>query len=191
MKTHPRGGEWRRQRERGFTLIELLVVVTIIGILAAIVSVSVAGVTLTAETNAKKTKVGSVQVAVDVFNANNNTGAWPVEAAAISNRACAPVTAVGGDITSATVFYDGKGATFTCSPASLRVLVVNIWGTSPAGLVAGGFLRPQGATGAGTLTSSSTANGFQCILETDPPNTAATIATKGKLLACTEQLVIQ
>lgn len=63
-----------RRGDGGFTLIELLVVVTIIGILAAIVSVSVSGFTGTAQKNKKQSDVASVQGAVDAWIALKTTG---------------------------------------------------------------------------------------------------------------------
>ena len=58
--------------ERGFTLVELLVVVTILGILAAIVTASLVGLTGTAKTNACAEELRTVQVGMDAMLAKNN-----------------------------------------------------------------------------------------------------------------------
>jgi prepilin-type N-terminal cleavage/methylation domain-containing protein len=60
----------RRRQQGGFTLIELLVVITILGILAAIVSVSLLGITSKARENAKKTELQIVQSAFDAMLAD-------------------------------------------------------------------------------------------------------------------------
>jgi prepilin-type N-terminal cleavage/methylation domain-containing protein len=57
----------RRRQQGGFTLIELLVVITILGILAAIVSVSLLGITSTARKNALATEEQTVQGAFDAM----------------------------------------------------------------------------------------------------------------------------
>ncbi len=57
----------RRRQQGGFTLIELLVVITILGILAAIVSVSLLGITATARKNALSTELQTVQTAFDAM----------------------------------------------------------------------------------------------------------------------------
>ena len=57
----------RRRQQGGFTLIELLVVITILGILAAIVSVSLLGITSTARKNALATEQQTVQGAFDAM----------------------------------------------------------------------------------------------------------------------------
>jgi prepilin-type N-terminal cleavage/methylation domain-containing protein len=74
----------RRRQQGGFTLIELLVVITILGILAAIVSVSLLGITSKARENAKKTELQIVQAAFDAMLADqqvksgvDNSGATP------------------------------------------------------------------------------------------------------------------
>jgi len=51
----------------GFTLIEVLVVMTILGILAAIVSISLLGVTANARTKAKDAEKATVQAAMDAM----------------------------------------------------------------------------------------------------------------------------
>lgn len=57
----------RRPQQGGFTLIELLVVITILGILAAIVSVSLLGITATARKNALAAEKQTVQLAFDAM----------------------------------------------------------------------------------------------------------------------------
>jgi prepilin-type N-terminal cleavage/methylation domain-containing protein len=61
-----------RKGQQGFTLIELLVVVTILGILAAIVTLSLVGLTTNSNINACQTEYKTVQSALDAFMANNN-----------------------------------------------------------------------------------------------------------------------
>lgn len=57
----------RRRQQGGFTLIELLVVITILGILAAIVAVSLLGITATARKNALLAEKQTVQTAFDAM----------------------------------------------------------------------------------------------------------------------------
>ena len=72
--------------ERGFTLVELLVVVTILGILAAIVTSSLVGLTSTAKTNACAEELRTVQTAMDAMLAKNNiTTVTAVAVGAASN----------------------------------------------------------------------------------------------------------
>lgn len=61
-----------RKGQRGFTLIELLVVVTILGILAAIVTLSLVGLTTHANVEACNTEYKTVQAALDAYMANND-----------------------------------------------------------------------------------------------------------------------
>jgi prepilin-type N-terminal cleavage/methylation domain-containing protein len=61
-----------RKGQQGFTLIELLVVVTILGVLAAIVTLSLVGLTTNAQAKACSQEYKTVQAALDAFMANNN-----------------------------------------------------------------------------------------------------------------------
>lgn len=61
-----------RKGQQGFTLIELLVVVTILGVLAAIVTLSLVGLTTNASVQSCATEYKTVQAALDAYMANNN-----------------------------------------------------------------------------------------------------------------------
>ena len=62
-----------RKGQQGFTLIELLVVVTILGILAGIVTLSLVGLTTNASAQACNQEYRTVQAGLDAFMANTNT----------------------------------------------------------------------------------------------------------------------
>jgi prepilin-type N-terminal cleavage/methylation domain-containing protein len=66
-----------RKGQQGFTLIELLVVVTILGILAAIVTLSLVGLTTHANVEACNSEYKTVQAALDAYMANNNLSTIP------------------------------------------------------------------------------------------------------------------
>lgn len=66
-----------RKGQQGFTLIELLVVVTILGILAAIVTLSLVGLTTHANVEACNSEYKTVQAALDSYMANNNYATLP------------------------------------------------------------------------------------------------------------------
>ncbi len=78
--------------ERGFTLVELLIVVTILGILAAVVTTSLVGLTATANTNACKEELRTVQTAMDALMAKNNITTVTAQTTASSSM----TTTVGG-----------------------------------------------------------------------------------------------
>jgi prepilin-type N-terminal cleavage/methylation domain-containing protein len=61
-----------RKGQQGFTLIELLVVVTILGVLAAIVTLSLVGLTTNANVQSCNAEYKTVQAAIDSYMANNN-----------------------------------------------------------------------------------------------------------------------
>lgn len=61
-----------RKGQHGFTLIELLVVVTILGILAGIVTLSLVGLTTHANVQACNTEYKTVQAALDAYMANQS-----------------------------------------------------------------------------------------------------------------------
>jgi prepilin-type N-terminal cleavage/methylation domain-containing protein len=55
----------RRNNQKGFTLIELLVVVSILGILAAVVTLSLVGIESNAKKQAQAAELSTVQAAFD------------------------------------------------------------------------------------------------------------------------------
>jgi prepilin-type N-terminal cleavage/methylation domain-containing protein len=61
-----------RKGQQGFTLIELLVVVTILGVLAGIVTLSLVGLTTNASVQSCNSEYKTVQAALDAFMASNN-----------------------------------------------------------------------------------------------------------------------
>lgn len=76
-----------RQGQKGFTLIELLVVVTILGILAGIVTLSLVGLTTHASVQSCNQEYKTVQAALDSYMANNNLTTLPVNAHTDANGA--------------------------------------------------------------------------------------------------------
>jgi len=70
-----------KKGQSGFTLIELLVVVTILGVLAAIVTLSLVGLTTSAQAKACEQEYKTVQAGLDAymayFNVDAVTGAGP------------------------------------------------------------------------------------------------------------------
>jgi prepilin-type N-terminal cleavage/methylation domain-containing protein len=61
-----------KKGQSGFTLIELLVVVAILGVLAAIVTLSLVGLTTNAQAKACEQEYKTVQAGLDAYMANNN-----------------------------------------------------------------------------------------------------------------------
>jgi general secretion pathway protein G len=62
-----------KKGQSGFTLIELLVVVTILGVLAAIVTLSLVGLTSSAQAKACQQEYKTVQAGLDAYMAYYNT----------------------------------------------------------------------------------------------------------------------
>lgn len=80
-----------RKGQQGFTLIELLVVVTILGVLAAIVTLSLVGLTTNASVQSCNQEYKTVQAAIDAYMAANNLDT----VAATSGTTSGPPVALG------------------------------------------------------------------------------------------------
>lgn len=74
-----------RKGQQGFTLIELLVVVTILGVLAGIVTLSLVGLTTNASIQSCNQEYKTVQAALDAAMANNNLSTIAAQATATND----------------------------------------------------------------------------------------------------------
>jgi general secretion pathway protein G len=98
-----------RKGQQGFTLIELLVVVTILGILAAIVTLSLVGLTTNATVQSCSQEYKTVQAALDAYMANNNYGT--ISAATKTNDMSTPVALYNTAPSAANPNYTRNGKT--------------------------------------------------------------------------------
>ena len=86
LATNTRG----KKGQSGFTLIELLVVVTILGILAAIVTLSLVGLTTNAQSKACEQEYKTVQSGLDAYMAYFNLDAITAQTTASNDMTVKP-----------------------------------------------------------------------------------------------------
>jgi prepilin-type N-terminal cleavage/methylation domain-containing protein len=80
-----------RKGQSGFTLIELLVVVTILGVLAAIVTLSLVGLTTASEVKACEQEYKTVQAGLDAYMAFNNVSTVTATGTTATSNMASPV----------------------------------------------------------------------------------------------------
>lgn len=75
----------KKRDQQGFTIVELLIVIVVIGILAALVVTTYAGIQAKARDSKRKTDIASIQTQVEAYyaeaneypsNANMNSSTW-------------------------------------------------------------------------------------------------------------------
>src|SRR5258708_6602893 len=133
--------------EEGFTLIELLVTTTIIGILAAVVSIGVGGASTAATTKANAGIFNQVQTTVDAYTAAGNA-----PAAGTACAAGAPCNLAGGNLGAG--FYGVTGDTSVTVGATVSDTYQTIDATHA--LVTGNWLRLEGTTSLTCVFSTTT-----------------------------------
>jgi prepilin-type N-terminal cleavage/methylation domain-containing protein len=104
-----------RKGQQGFTLIELLVVVTILGILAAIVTLSLVGLTSNATSQSCNAEYRTVQSALDTYIAATNAPGVSAENAWTNDMSGGNGSTYPGNTNNGTVplFVSNPGTNYT------------------------------------------------------------------------------
>ena len=89
------------RNQKGFTLIELLIVIVIIGILAAVAIPRFQGVSDKAKISAAKAEMVTIRNLIGMYQAENDTSAYPAAADVADHAALVTLLAVYGGIPAA------------------------------------------------------------------------------------------
>jgi prepilin-type N-terminal cleavage/methylation domain-containing protein len=113
----------KAREEQGFTLIELLITIVVVGILAAVVVLSIDGLTNTGATSACKTSKDAAEAASQVYYANHSS-TWPTSFTVMNGNELNPSSDVtvaadtithGSDWTLTATWSATAAPTFVCS----------------------------------------------------------------------------
>jgi general secretion pathway protein G len=114
----------KKRNQGGFTLIELLVVIAILGILAAIVSISLLGVTAAAKANALKAEKQTVQTAFDAMLADQHVDPSQLTGCEVNTTQTQPAATDTNWTDQMTAFPPGGAAYATPNPSATGVVTV-------------------------------------------------------------------
>lgn len=145
--------------DAGFTLIEMLVTVTIIGVLAAVVTVGVSGASSTAQTQANKQLYASIQAGIDAYAASTPAAKGAETGVAFGTSAFT------------TGWYQADGSTYTPLAGDYFVNLV-----SGNNQFSSFFRLPTPGWTIATATTNGT--GSQCLVGSQTTATAGTFTLK-------------
>jgi prepilin-type N-terminal cleavage/methylation domain-containing protein len=125
-----------RKGQQGFTLIELLVVVTILGILAGIVTLSLVGLTSNAVVQSCNQEYKTVQAALDAYMADKNLDT--IAGGTDTNNMTTPVPLYNTDPSATTPNYTRNGSTQFFYTWDTHGRITNIYSDGSAKAAPGG-----------------------------------------------------
>jgi prepilin-type N-terminal cleavage/methylation domain-containing protein len=143
-----------KKGQSGFTLIELLVVVTILGVLAAIVTLSLVGLTTNAQAKACSQEYKTIQAGLDAYMANNNLDTVPsADAPNYPSGTASMTTSTNGGTGPIVLYNPNPSATSPTYVRNTPTQWAYIWNTTGritgVAQVGGGPSVPSGCTVSG------------------------------------------